>query len=98
MNEAGERVGDALPGQRPAEFGAVDRTAEEAATPGFAAGRLLPAIQGIEVAALAGRANAAATTATDGAVATRVWMDTEPPTDKCEPSPRELNSLRNIGG
>src|SRR5215218_7049440 len=30
VDVAGERVGDALPGQRPAEFGAVDRIAEEA--------------------------------------------------------------------
>jgi hypothetical protein len=42
VDVAGDRVGDALPGQRPAEFGAVDRIAEEAVTPGFAAGRFLP--------------------------------------------------------
>jgi hypothetical protein len=46
VDVAGERVGIALPGQRPAEFGAIDRVAEETVTPGFAAGWLLPAIQG----------------------------------------------------
>jgi hypothetical protein len=44
VDVAGERVCDALPGQRPAEVGAVDRIAEEAMSPGFAAGRFLPAI------------------------------------------------------